>query len=321
MNDDFSSGRTVNQIIRQERVGFQRATEIAEKEAAPERPILRYHGGKWLLAPWIISYFPQHRIYVEPFGGAASVLMRKPRSYGEVYNERDGEIVNLFRVVRNRGSELVDALKLTPFARDEFDESYEAAECAIEQARRTVIRSFMGFGSAGACGAKTGFRANSNRSGTTPAADWANFPDCLAAIIDRLRSVVIENRDALEVMTQHDSSETLHYVDPPYVFATRSMANPDCKKGYRFEMTDAAHRSLAAHLHTLKGAVLLSGYPCALYDELYCDWRRVERAAHADGARDRTEVLWMNYEPPVGAHLELQFGQAASQPGTKNFHE
>lgn len=151
-----------------------------------KRPILRYHGGKWLLAEWIISRFPPHRVYVEAFGGAASVLLQKPRCYAEIYNEMDGEIVNLFRMVRDRGPEFVKQLELTPFARDEFTESYEVAADPLEQARRTMIRSFMGFGSAAACGAKTGFRANPQRSGTTPANDWKNYPQCLQFTTARL---------------------------------------------------------------------------------------------------------------------------------------
>lgn len=258
------------------------------------RPILRYHGGKWLLAPWIIGHLPPHRVYVEPFGGAASVLLRKSRSYGEVYNDRDGEVVNLFRVVRDQGDALIRLLATTPFARDEFQESYEPAEDPIEQARRTVIRSFMGFGSAAASGAKTGFRSNSNRSGTTPSHDWANFPDSLALVVDRLRGVVIENKDAAEVLAQHDSVVTVHYVDPPYVLSTRSGASLNGGKGYRFEMTDDNHRRLAGTLHSLKGMVVLSGYSCPLYDELYADWTRVDRPALADGARPRTECLWLN---------------------------
>lgn len=264
----------------------------------PTRPILRYHGGKWMLAPWIVAHFPAHRCYVESFGGAASVLMQKTRSYSEVYNEKDGEIVNLFRVVRESGKELISALLLTPFARDEFDLSYQPSSDPIEQARRTVTRSFMGFGSAAACGSKTGFRANSNRSGTTPAHDWANFPESLKGIVERLRGVVIENRDACEAMVQHDGHDTLHYVDPPYVLETRSMANPYCKKGYRYELDDEEHEELSATLHSLKGKVCLSGYPCPLYERLFSDWRRVDRSALADGALKRTEVLWMNYEPP-----------------------
>lgn len=262
---------------------------------APERPILRYHGGKWLLAPWILSHFPEHRVYCEPFGGGASVLLQKPRSYGEVYNDLDGEIVNLFRVVRDRGGELIRVLELTPFARDEFLEAYEPSEDALEQARRTMARSFMGFGSAAASGAKTGFRANSNRSGTTPAHDWQNFPKNVEPIMNRLRGVVIENKLAIEVMLQHDTPETLHYVDPPYVWDTRSTGNPYCKKGYRHEMTDEQHKELATTLRELTGMVIVSGYACPLYDdELYAGWYRVERPALADGARPRTEVLWMN---------------------------
>lgn len=110
-----------------------------------ERPVLRWHGGKWILAPWIISHFPKHRIYTEVFGGAASVLMRKNRSYAEVYNDIEGEVVNLFRILRDEraAGRLKEVLELTPFARDEWELSYKPTEDVIEQARRTVIRCFV----------------------------------------------------------------------------------------------------------------------------------------------------------------------------------
>jgi DNA adenine methylase len=254
----------------------------------PERPLLRYHGGKWRLAPWIIQHLPPHRVYVEPFGGAASVLLRKARSYAEIYNDLDGEVVNVFRVARDRGDELVRALQLTPFARQEFDLSYAPADDPVEQARRTVVRSFLGFGS-NSHNKATGFRANSNRSGTTPAHDWRNYPDKLRALIERLQGVAIEQRDALQVMAAHDSADTVHYVDPPYVATTR-----DAGSDYRHELTDADHVALAEHLHHLQGAVVLSGYASPLYDRLYADWQRVERHAHADGARPRIEVLFLS---------------------------
>jgi DNA adenine methylase len=265
------------------------------------RPMIRYHGGKWKLAPWIISHFPAHRVFVEPFGGGGSVLLRKPRSYAEIYNDLDSEVVNLFRVVRERGRELRHALELTPFARDEFVEAWMPSENSLEQARRTVVRAYMGFGSAavtlmranpkpGRRGlARTGFRANSNRSGTTPAHDWANYPNALDAIIERLRGVVIENRNALDLMPQHDGDQTLFYVDPPYVAETRDKGGD-----YRHELTNADHESLADVLHALRGAVVLSGYDCPLYSALYTDWHRVERVAFADGARLRIECLWLN---------------------------
>jgi len=266
-----------------------------------ERPLLRYHGGKWILAPWIISQFPKHRVYVEPFGGAASVLLRKPRSYAEIYNDLDGELVNLFRVTRDHGEELGRLLSLTPFAREEFKVSYEAAEDPIEQARRTVIRSFMGFGS-NAHNRKTGFRSNNNRAGTTPAHDWANYPEALKAIIARLRGVVIENRDATEIMAIHDGEETFHYVDPPYVLDTRGPGTD-----YGYEMTDADHQCLAVFLHTLKGMVIVSGYWSALYCELFANWKSIAKRSLADGAQERIEVLWFSPNAWAGkAQLELE---------------
>jgi len=184
---------------------------------------------------------------------------------------------------------------LTPFARDEYRESFDFSDDPMEQARRTVIRSMMGFGSNALCREiKSGFRSNSNRSGTIPAHDWSNYPDVLRQIIERLKGVVIENKDAMEVSLQHDSIETLHYLDPPYVHSTRS-SKMHGHHGYNFEMSEEQHREMAEIARELKGIVIISGYECELYsDELFADWYREERASLADGALDRTEVLWMN---------------------------
>ncbi len=257
-----------------------------------KRPLVRYHGGKWVLAPWIVSCFPAHRCYVEPFGGGGSVLLRKPRAYAEVYNDLDGEIVNVFRVARDDGEALAKLLELTPFSRQEFNQSYEPDADPLEQARRTLVRSFMGFGSAAISMQKTGFRANSNRSGSTPAHDWMNYPDALRTTIQRLRGVVIESRDAIAVMRHHDTPETLHYADPPYVSETRFMGEKT--KCYKYEMTDADHVALAEAMRGLSGMVVLSGYRCDLYDRLYAGWQRIDKAAKADGAKDRIESLWLS---------------------------
>ena len=256
------------------------------------RPVLRFFGGKFLLAPWIIDHFPPHRIYVEPFGGAASVLMRKQRAYAEIYNDLDSDVVNLFRVLRdpNTALELERQLRLTPFAREEFNASYDKNPAnEIDAARNLIIRSFMGFGSDGTnmVRGRTGFRANSNRSGSTPAHDWVNYADYLKSFTERLQGVVIENRQAWEVMEQHDSVDTLHFVDPPYVHDTRGR-----KDGYRFEMSNGDHLNLIDFLKTLSGAVILCGYDSALYSKL--GWHSVSREALADGARERIEVLWLN---------------------------
>lgn len=279
---------------------------ILEKPGMPSRPALRYHGGKWRLAPFILDYFPPHRVYVEPFCGAASILLRKAPAYAEIINDLDGGVVNLFRVCRDpeMSARLVREIELTPFAREEFELSYQETDDPVERARRLIALAFMGFGSNAHCKRTTGFRANSNRSVTTPAHDWRAWPKALVEIIERLRGVVVENRDAREVMMQHDSPQTLHYVDPPYVWDTRSQRSPsDAKyRRYNYELDDAGHLDLLRVLKGLRGYVVLSGYPSPLYDDNLKGWLRVTTKAHADGAADRVEVLWIN--PEAAAKLD-----------------
>lgn len=256
------------------------------------RPLLRYHGGKFMLAKWIISHFPEHKVYVEPFGGAASVLLLKKRSYAEIYNDLDKDVVNLFKIVRSQGDALVKALHNTPYSREEFELSYERIDDNFEMARRLVVRSFMGFGSSSASGRKSGFRSNSNRSGTTPAHDWINYPESLKAIIDRLRGVVIENRDASEIIKAHDSLSTLIYLDPPYVLSTRHMG--ESTKEYNFEMSDQQHSDLLSYVKTLKSMVVISGYDNEVYNDCLSGWHKVNKKTFADGAKERTEILYIN---------------------------
>jgi DNA adenine methylase len=272
---------------------------VAElKSLKPTRPVLRYHGGKWLLAEWIIQHFPAHRVYVEPFGGGASVLLQKPRAYSEVYNDLDGELVSLFRVLRDpaQARELRRLLELTLYARAEFEAAYASTIAdPIESARRLIVRSFMGIGCSALTHAPgkshTGFRSVLEPNGGLRARGWATFTDNLTAIVERMRGVVVEQMPAAECVAKFDSPKSLIYCDPPYPKSTRKDAGDD----YRHEMTDDDHRELAGALRTAKGMVIVSGYPCELYDsELFVGWHRVERTAFADKAQKRTEVLWIN---------------------------
>jgi len=111
------------------------------------RPLIRYFGGKSRISRWVVSSFPKHKIYTEAYGGAASVLLRKDRAYAEIYNDLNGEIVNLFKVVRDQGPELLRRLQLTPFSRQEMLEAYDHSVDAVEQARRTIVKANMGHGS------------------------------------------------------------------------------------------------------------------------------------------------------------------------------
>jgi DNA adenine methylase len=281
------------------------------------RPVLRYHGGKFRLAPKLIELFPDHRVYTEAYGGGGSVLMLKPRCYSEIYNDLDGEVVNVFRVLQDRkkAARLAAMLRLTPFARAEFELSYKHSRSEIERARRTIMRSFMGWGSDSISRMKasragfntrisstmsTGFRWNSNRSGTTAASDWQVYPDCIDAFIERLQGVTIENRDAKTVLGKMDREDCLHYVDPPYPFSERKIGNgTTLEHRYRWEMTDKDHRDLSKVLHSLKGMVVISSYSGPLYERLYRTWKKVswtggQFCSQNSGAQTRTECVWMN---------------------------
>ena len=269
-----------------------------------KHPAIRYHGGKFRLASWIIGYFPEHRCYVEPFGGGASVLLKKEPSEAEVYNDLDGDVVNLFRVLRNQetAQQLIDACALTPYSRDEFSCAYEDCDNRVEQARRLVVRAAMGFGSAGATKGKTGFRLDTKRNSATAQRIWARQPDNLAAVASRFSGVLIENRDAIQCMRDHDTVSTLHFVDPPYVHETRVETAKN--SAYRFEMTNEEHVELLNALKELSGAVIVCGYNSDLYNNALTGWKRVTRTTAANGfagSVQRTECLWLN---PAAQHKQ-----------------
>lgn len=255
------------------------------------RPALRYHGGKWRLAPWIIKHLPAHRIYVEPYGGAASVLLRKERSFAEVYNDLDGELVNFFRVLRDVPDVFLRLARKTPFSRKEFEWAYtheSGAEDPGRRALKTLIRSFQGFGSTGISSRKTGFRAKGWRQRKTAPDDWRGWPDAAEELAKRLQGVVIEDRDAFRVMDMHDGSDTLFYVDPPYVHSTRG---PDHL--YRYELSDEDHARLLAKLLTMNGMVVLSGYRNPLYDRMLKGWKRHDHLSGTCGKKKAVESLWV----------------------------
>ena len=260
-----------------------------------KHPAIRYHGGKFRLAPWIIEQMPEHVCYVEPFGGAAGVLLQKPRSYSEVYNDLDGEVVNLFRVLRNPESNqrLQDACFLTPYSRDEFCHAQEPATDSVERARRMVVRACMGFGSAAGIGGNSGFRSDSKRKYATAAHLWERYPENLAALCQRLQGVIIENKDALAVMRAHDAETTLHYIDPQYVPDTRVQGN----RYYAHEMTVEGHEQLLAVARTMAGMVMISGYDTEVYNDMLTGWVKTEKTSRISagrGTKVRTECLWLN---------------------------
>ena len=260
------------------------------------RPPVKWHGGKHYLCNRIIERFPPHHTYVEPFGGAASVLLNKPPTPVEVYNDLDSRITRLFEVLRNHGDEFRRLLTLTPYSEVEFQRALQPADDPIEQARRDFVRWRMSLGGRGDSFSFTLHRVR--RSMADVVSGYLSTIDVqLPDIIDRLRPVQITCRPALEVIRAWDSPETLFYCDPPYVHETRHHGSRDV---YGVEMTEAEHRQLAETLNQTRGNVVLSGYASPLYEDLYRGWRTVEfdMANHAAGGKSKArkqEILWLNW--------------------------
>lgn len=274
-----------------------------------KRPALRYHGGKWKLAPWIIQHFPPHVSYVEPFGGGASVLLRKAPSIIETYNDLNGDVVNFFKVLREQPADLIAAIDLTPYGRQEYLNAQKESDDPIERARRFFVWSWQGRGRGGV-DEIGGWRFMSRDTrAKTPVDDFNNI-DHLWSVVRRLKQVQFDHDDALKVVARFDGPNTLFYLDPPYVQSSRG---PRWRSAaYAFEYDDHQHRELARVIHSIQGMAIISGYPSKLYDELYQDWNCVTRASSKDnGIRETTECLWLNPLTWAVQPQKLLFG---SQP-------
>ncbi len=264
------------------------------------KTLMRYHGGKARVSKKIIEHFPPHRVYVEPFGGAAGVLLNKPPLKFEVYNDINEEIVNLFRILRDaeRVEELKRLCELTPYSRAEFNAVFEVNDRGsdIERARKMLFRSWTGFSGAGAAGGKTGMSVSTAENGANVVRRWRNFPKRLILFIERLREVIIENDDSLSVMKRYDGPDTLFYVDPPYTLGQRISKNT-----YAFEMSDDDHVRLCETLLELEGKVILSGCDNPIYNKMLSRWRKVPldmmHSAHS-GSVSRREWLWVSFKTP-----------------------
>ena len=259
------------------------------------RPPLRYHGGKFRIARQIMEYLPESRCYVEPFGGAAGVLLQRSPSHIEVYNDLDSDVVNLFRLLRDpeESAKLRTALELTPFSREEFYRCWEPAPegDSIEHARRMVVRSFQSIGTKRRQ-SKNGWRTRTAKCDTSPTVAWRGWPAQMHQYVDRLRDVIIEHAPWQQVVGIYDHPETLFYVDPPYPTLTRAMGWD--RDVYAHELTDAQHEELCRRLLQCRGMVALSTYPNEIYPAILEGWKLVTIAARAQTNAPRIEELWLN---------------------------
>ena len=259
-----------------------------------------WYGGKYSHLDWLLPLLPKTTHYCEPFGGSAAVLLNREPSLLETYNDLDGEVVNFFRVLRDQKEALIEAIGLTPFAREEFEKAIsEPVEglSDLERARRFYVRARQvrtGLAQKASSGRWAHCRLTSRAGMAGAVSRWLGSVEALPEIAQRLLRVQIEHDHAENVIRRYDSDETLFYCDPPYPHSARGDSN-----AYKYEMTDDDHVRLAELLHQVRGKVALSGYHCDLLDELYGNWTCVEapsKKVHSVKT-ERTEVLWVNYDP------------------------
>ncbi len=264
-----------------------------------------WYGGKYSHLAWLLPLLPSTTHYCEPFGGSAAVLINRDPSPVETYNDIDSEVVNFFRVLRTQKNELLEAIGLTPFSREELRDAVSNAQdelTDLERARRFFVRARQvrtGLAQTASEGRWAHCKLTSRAGMAGAVSRWLGSVEGLSEITQRLLRVQIENASAVDVIRRYDSKETLFYCDPPYVHESRSDKN-----AYAFEMTDDEHKELAEVLHNVDGKVALSGYHCKLMDELYKSWTFIEapiKKAHSTNTRpnsikqNRAEVLWVNY--------------------------
>lgn len=252
------------------------------------KAILKYPGAKWRISEWIISHFPEHKVYCEPFFGSGAVFFNKEPSYIETINDIDGNIVNLFKTCREFPDELARLIELTPFAREEFENCYEKSDNPIEQARRTLVRYHQSFGTSNS--SKRSWRNVQTYGGPRTATMWNCLPGRISEVCERLKEAQIENIDAIELIKRYDDKNTLIYCDPPYLQSLRK------KNIYAHEISDEYHIRLLEVLEESKSKIVLSGYDNPLYNEALAGWNTDEKKTTAQMGKYRTEKIWMNYK-------------------------
>lgn len=254
--------------------------------------LLNYPGAKWGMAAQIVSMMPPHRSYLEPFFGSGAVLFSKPPSAIETVNDIDGDIVNFFWVLRERPEDLAEAISLTPYARDVFDDAHASRGADdFDRAYRFAIRSKMAHGFK--TYSKTGFKIDVwARERSYCVGCWNRLPGDILEAAARLKDVQIENQNALDLIRKFNHENVLIYADPPYLMETRG------GKMYRHEMTEQDHLELLEALKQHKGSVILSGYPSEMYDRELKGWSVIHRKSYNQNADQRTEVLWCNFDTP-----------------------
>lgn len=264
------------------------------------RPPFGYFGSKNKLALQIAKLLPPHNAWVEAFCGSAAITLAKAPAQIEIINDIDGQIVNLFRQLRDHSEELCRLVALTPYSREELELTRSPVKkkaLSLEQARKFLVSSMMAIN--GAFGNDSGgfsYSQSYTRGGREARVNrWYKLPARVYEVVERLRNVRIENKDAIKLMEMFiDKPATLVYLDPPYLV--------ERKNGYNIDANDSAfHKRLLRTAKKARCMVLISGYDNDLYRSMLKPqngWTRTIIKTYTMGAKGhrhaRKEVLWKN---------------------------
>jgi len=253
---------------------------------------ISYYGGKQTMLKYLLELIPVHTIYCEPFFGGGALFFAKPKSEVEIINDSNGEVINFFRVVKKKFTELQKEIKATLHSRELYKEAmvvYEHPEMFTDVKRAWAFWTLTNQGFASMIGSWGFGKSNSKEKAVSNERE-----DFTVAYANRLKMAQIESNDALKVIARADSKDTFFYVDPPYIGSDM---------GHYEGYTEADYEKLLEALSKVKGKFLLSSYPSAILSRSIKKhkWKvkRVEKfvavTKHTD--KKKTEMLVYNFDP------------------------
>lgn len=267
------------------------------------RSPLIWFGGKGKIAKYIINIMPPHDCFVDLFGGAAHVIAQKPPITNEVYNDIDGEVVNFLLVARAQPERLTEACESLPYSRWLYEKwkREKPPDDDFERAVRFFYMNRSGIAkgnSDSAFSTSTGWRHSREHN---TARTYQSACKAIKSFAERMKNVMIDNRDFREVIQVYDSPTTLFYVDPPYIGR---------EKYYAGGFTEQDHRDLAKMMNNLQGKAIISYYDHPLLNELYPNWRReyftAPRQVVNGNNNTAVEMILMNYESNQLSFFDLE---------------